>query len=166
MGQDLQATILRPSIVFGPGMPNASLGQLITLVDRRLFFYVGPKGASANYVPVENVIDAMVLCGHSPKAPGEVFNLSDWATLEDFVAAIADGLGRPRPSLRLPETPVRAATRALSGVPGFPLTTTRIDALTNRSHYPDEKISSLLGFRHNVPVLEGIRSLAAQRRTS
>ncbi|MGE5402083.1 MAG: NAD-dependent epimerase/dehydratase family protein, partial [Ignavibacteriales bacterium] len=55
-------SILRPSIVFGRGMKNRSLFQLTEMVDRGLFFFAGPPGASANYIPVENVVNALILC--------------------------------------------------------------------------------------------------------
>jgi nucleoside-diphosphate-sugar epimerase len=33
--------VLRPSIVFGPGMPNQSIAQMMRMVQHRLFFYIG-----------------------------------------------------------------------------------------------------------------------------
>ena len=39
--------VLRPSIVFGTGMPNQSIAQMMRVVQRRLFFYIGRSGQSA-----------------------------------------------------------------------------------------------------------------------
>jgi nucleoside-diphosphate-sugar epimerase len=145
-------TILRPSIVFGADMPNQSLRQLVRMIDRRLFFYIGRPGASANYIHVERVVDALQLCATHEAALGEVFNLSDYLTLEEFVNAIAAALGRSEPKLRLPEWPVRLAAR----IPKLPLTQPRIDALTTRASYPATKIVTRLGYRPSVSLRESL----------
>ena len=67
---------LRPSIVFGRGMPNRSLLQLGAVIERGLFFFVGPAGASANYVPAPSVVSALVLCGTHPAATGNPYALT------------------------------------------------------------------------------------------
>jgi nucleoside-diphosphate-sugar epimerase len=152
-------TILRPSIVFGATMPNRSLFQLVSMINRRIFFFIGAPGASANYVHVDNVIEALTMCAVVPAARGKVFNLSDHRTMEQFVASIADALGGPTPRLRLPEEVVRAAVRLGRRVPRFPLTEARIDALVSRSRYPTERIERELGYRHVVSMEAGIRDL-------
>jgi nucleoside-diphosphate-sugar epimerase len=154
-------TVLRPSIVFGTGMPNQSVVQMMRMVRRRLFFYIGSEGASANYIHVSNVADALVLCGTSPAAEGQVYNLSDWCTVEDFVAAIADALGCPRPRLRLPEWPVRHAVRAINQVAALPLTESRVDALVNRARYSTQRIQSDLQFSLRVPISSGLAQMVA-----
>ena len=57
----LYGVIVRPSNVYGADMPNQSLFQLIKMVKRGWFFFVGKKRAVVNYVHVENVIDALIL---------------------------------------------------------------------------------------------------------
>jgi nucleoside-diphosphate-sugar epimerase len=158
------AVILRPSIVFGEGMPNQSIAQMAGVIDRGLFFFIGAPGASANYVHRSNVVDALVLCAISPAADQRVYNLSDWCTIEDFAGAIADALGRRRPSLRLPEPPVRAAVRSLGRLATFPLTESRVDALVNRSRYPIARIERELGYGVSVSIADGIARMIAWRR--
>ena len=155
--------VLRPSIVFGPGMPNQSLAQMMRMIQHRLFFYIGRSGASANYVHVSNVADALLLCGRSPQADGQVYNLSDWCTVEDFVGAIADALGCPRPRLRLPEWPVRRAVRMVNHVATFPLTDSRVDALVNRSRYSIQRIQHDLKFSLGVSIPAGLTQMVAMR---
>jgi nucleoside-diphosphate-sugar epimerase len=159
-----QAVVLRPSIVFGPGMPNQSLYQLLSLVERGWFVYAGAPGAMANYVFVDDVADALWLCATSPAAR-DVYNLSDDRTMEAFVTAIASALGRPAPRVRLPEGLLRGAARILRGVPGMPLTESRIVALTRHTAYPSARIREELGFRFIVGVEEGLRRLVADWRS-
>jgi len=154
-------TVLRPSIVFGPGMPNQSIVQMARMIQRRLFFFIGRSGASANYVHVSNVADAMVLCGAAAEAGGQVYNLSDWCTVEDFVGAIADALGCQRPRLRLPEPPVRQAVRVMNRLAALPLTDSRVDALVNRSRYSIQRIRHDLKFSVAVPIPVGLARLVA-----
>jgi nucleoside-diphosphate-sugar epimerase len=165
-GQLASVVVLRPSIVFGEGMANQSLFQLIRVIDRGMFFFVGRPGASANYVHVSDVVDALVLCGTSPAAQGRVYNLSDWCTVEDLASAIADALGQRRPWLRLPEWPVRRATRVLNALVNLPLTESRIDALVSRCTYSMERIRQDLGFGVAVPIAARIGRMVKERRAA
>jgi len=157
-------TILRPSIVIGPEMPNRSLYQLISMVARGLFFYIGAPGASANYVYVDNVVDALIACGTLPAAKSKVYNLSDFRTMEQFVGTIAASLGKPAPRLRLPELPVRWLARGLSRMPGFPLTESRVDAFTSRARYSNSRIERELGFQHRLSMEDGLRRMVESWR--
>ena len=155
--------VLRPSIVFGPGMPNQSIAQMMRMVQHRLFFYIGRSGASANYVHVSNVADALLLCGTAPQAEGQVYNLSDWCTVEEFVGAIAYALACPRPRLRLPEWPVRRAVRMVNHIASLPLTDSRVDALVNRRRYSIQRIQRDLRFSLAVSIPAGLAQMVAMR---
>ena len=157
-------TILRPSNVFGPGMPNRSLFRLLSVMNRGLFFFIGQPGASANYIHVSNVVDALISCGTLPAAKGRAYNLSDFRTMEQFVAAIAASLGKPPPSMRFPERPVRWLARVLGGLPGFPLSASRVDALTSRVNYSTNRIENEIGYVHRLSMEEGLRQLVASWR--
>ena len=150
--------ILRPSTVYGSTMTNQSLHQLVSRINRSQFFFIGRAGASANYIHVDNVIQALYLCAScESRYLGRVYNVSDYVHLEDFVTMISDNLGLANISLRIPEWPIRFITRILENIPGFPLTTSRINALTNRANYPITKISNDLGYQAVVSMQEGIR---------
>lgn len=151
--------ILRPSIVYGAEMSNRSLFGLISMLQRGLFFFIGKPGASANYIHVSNVADALLLCASSPRAAGRIYNLSDNRSMEQFVAAIAKGLDVDLPRMRLPEAPARLLAKLAGVVPGFPLTQARIDALTNRAVYSSTRIEQELGYRHAVSMEGGLLEL-------
>lgn len=152
-------SILRPSNVYGPDMINRSLFQMIAMINKGFFFFIGKPGASANYIYVENVINGLLLCGSMPSAKGQVYNLSDQRTIEEFAAIIANALGKSVPKLRLPETPIRFGTRILGKIPGFPLTESRVDALVNRSVYSTMRIEKDLGYTHVVSMEDGLEHL-------
>jgi nucleoside-diphosphate-sugar epimerase len=164
-GRLRSTAIVRPSIVFGPGMPNQSIVQMIRMIERGLFFFIGRPGASANYVHVSNLVDALVLCGRA--APdGGVYNVSDWCTVEEFAGTIADALRRPRPRLRFPERPVREAVRLVSRFAALPLTESRVDALVGRARYPIDRIRRDLGYAAAISIREGLSGLVASRATA
>jgi nucleoside-diphosphate-sugar epimerase len=160
----VEVAVVRPSIIFGPGMPNRSLFALIAAVNRGFFFYVGPQGASANYIPVDNVVDALMLCGTSNTAAGGVFNLSAWRRMEDFIGTVAAALGRVPPRLRLPRAAVRSGAAILSTVPRWPLTVSRVDSLSTRVIYPTIRIESLLGYRHRLTMEDALHRTVAHWR--
>lgn len=143
----LTFSILRPSNVFGAGMPNGSLRQWGRIIQRRCFFYVGAPGAISTYVHVEDVVEALMLCGFKPAAQGQVFNLSNDCFQEELVNAIACHLGIGRPFLRLPEALVRTLARERGWLKCFPLTQARVDSLVGRTHYKCQKLEVVLGYR-------------------
>lgn len=154
-----ELAILRPSNVYGMYMPNQSLFKLISVVDRGFFFFIGRPGASANYIHVENVVNALILCGCHPAAAQNVFNLSDYQPLEIFIKYIAEALGKPIPSLRFPESPLRVLAKTSKPLIGTGRIEATIDALTNRAQYPASKIERELGYKHSVSMQSGITEL-------
>lgn len=158
------AVILRPSIVYGPTMTNQSLFQLIGAVQRGWFLFIGKPGASANYVHVDNVVQALLRCGERPETVGRTYIVSDYCTMEELIAMISAALGRPLPGLRLPETAVRAGAALGKFLPGFPLTESRVRALTNFARYSDERIRRELGYRPVIGMEAGIRQMVKQWR--
>jgi len=149
-------SILRPSIVFGPDMPNNSLRQMIRTIRRGLFVCIGAPEASANYVHVNDVVAALWLCGSKAEAQSRVYNLSDDLLVETFVDLICDGLGKTRPHMRCPLGIAKLLAWSAGWIPGFPLTMSRVRALTSRVSYPITRLESDLGFRYEMGTRHGL----------
>jgi len=109
----LEYAILRPSNVIGAAMQNGSVFALINAVRRGRFFYIGPRGAIATYVHVDDVVRALVACQAAPS--GRVYNLSSDCTWEALIGRIASLTGVRPPRLRLPAWPLRLGIRTLEG---------------------------------------------------
>lgn len=154
-----ECVVLRPSNVYGSDMSNKSLYGLINMIRHGLFFFIGEPGAAANYIHVDNVVEALVCCSTHAKASGQVYNLSDHRTIEEFVATISTTLGKSTPRLRLPEWPIRQSAKLLGNIKAFPLTLARIDALTGRAIYSTNKIEQQLNYRHIVTMEAGLVEL-------
>ena len=154
-------SVLRPSNVYGEDMINQSLFDLIAMIERGLFFFVGNKGVSANYIHVDNVVEGLIRCGTMQGAKDMIFNLSDHCSLERFVGIISSELGCKYPKVRLPEVILRVVAGIMGKLPGFPLTVSRVDALSRRSIYSIKFIQEELAYNHVVSMEDGIKRLVS-----
>lgn len=150
---DITYTILRPSIVFGPRMPNDSLRQLIKVIRAGRFFYIGGRQAISTYVHLDDVVAALLECGFNPNASMQIFNLSCDVEQQALIEAVALHYRCKPPQWVLPEVFVRIAGALLSRVEGFPLTSSRIDSLVARSRYPSDKLHKVLGTKLSKSIL-------------
>jgi nucleoside-diphosphate-sugar epimerase len=156
--------ILHPSNVFGNNMPNQSLRSLLHAVRKGLFFFIGKENESlVNYVHVADVVEVLILCGSDDKALGGVFNLSQLTTVERMIASFASEMESNKKILRLPEGIVRVIVDIFGWAPGFPLTPSRVDALTNKCVYNSTKVQKILGFRYSMTLEERFELFAKQK---
>ncbi|MDC0992852.1 NAD-dependent epimerase/dehydratase family protein [Alphaproteobacteria bacterium] len=156
----LEVCIVRPSNVYGSGMSNQSIEQMLSVMRKNLFAFIGPKGASANYVHVNDVVQAIQLCIDSPKAINQIYIVSAWATMEDMVLGLANGAGLEPPAKRVPLQLAHGLASVMQFWSKWPLTTSRVQAMSLKSQYSTKKIERELGFRLTVPVKEGMRHFA------
>jgi len=152
-------TFVRPSNVFGAQMRNQSLFQLIRTIENGYYFFIGPKGASANYVPVENVIEALYLAGTHLKAKNNIYNISSHTSIENFIGYISENLNRPYPKFRIPIGIIMFMARLTFFIPKNPLTVSRVNALSVRTIYLNSKIENELGYNSVKTIKEGVRDL-------
>jgi nucleoside-diphosphate-sugar epimerase len=147
-------TILRPSNVVASSMPNQSLRSLVGMIKRRLFFYIGSRTAVANYVHLDDVVDALILCGTDTCAQGQLFNLSNDCALSHMVGMIAQTSGIKPPNVCVPELPLRLFVKLIPTLAWIPLTQDRIDALVRHTYYPTNKLGDVLGFvpKRDIPA--------------
>ena len=156
--------ILRPSNVFSNNMPNQSLRGMLHAVRKGLFFFIGKENKYlVNYIHVTDVVNALMCCGSNDKALGEVFNLSQLTTVEKMITSFAFGMGSNKKILRLPEGIVRVVAGIFGYIPRFPLTSSRIDALTGRCIYNSDKVQKILEFKYSMTLEERFVLFAKQK---
>ncbi|CAH0343193.1 NAD-dependent epimerase/dehydratase family protein [Rhizobium sp. CECT 9324] len=158
-------SIVRPTIVFGAGMPNQSMFAMLRMIDKGIFFFIGRPGASANYVHVDNVVHALSLCGQA-EASGKTYIVSEYCTMEAMVMWMATVLGTRPPRLRLPEAPVRLAAEMLQVIPHWPLKVSRVDALTSFARYSTARIEQELGYKTVTTTERGVADLVRYYRAN
>ena len=146
-------TILRPTNVVGPNMSNQSFISLLKIIRKRIFFYIGHRCSIANYVHVDDVIEALILCGHNKQARNQIFILSNDCKLSDIVQSVSLSLGLSTNKLCFSEKFMRLLVKFIPSFFRHPLSQTRIDALVSRTLYSNSKIKDLLEFspQYSIP---------------
>lgn len=159
------SVVLRLAAVYGPHMKGNYL-QLARALRRGLFVPVGDGSNRRTLVHERDVAAAALLAARHPAACGEIFNVTDGElhTLREIVAAIAGALGKAPPRWYLPVGPVRAAA-ALCELPfrlmrrRAPLGRQTVEKLTEDVAVSGDKLRAELGFRPEVELREGWRSV-------
>lgn len=157
---DMEICIVRPSNVYGTHMRNQSIHQLVSIIRKGWFAYVGPPGASANYVHVDDVVQALHLCVTHPKAANQTYIVSAWATMEDMVNALCLSLGMATPKKRVGIGVAKWLAARFQRWRRWPLTISRVQAMCLRSQYSTQKIENELGWKVSVPVPIGMSQIS------
>lgn len=113
----LEAVILRPPLVYGPGV-KANFLELLKLVNSGLPLPLRSADNRRSLIYVSNLAGAIVECLERTEAAGETFLVSDGEDLSipELVRLVAHALGKPPRLLPCPPAVLRAAGRA-SGRP-------------------------------------------------
>ena len=160
----LEVCILRPSNIYGPGMRNQSIKEMLNAIKKHVFAFVGPEGASANYIHVQDVVHAIDLCVTHPNAVNQTYIVSTWGTMEDVVAGLVRGAGLAFPSRRIPLYIANLLATIMSWCPYWPLTRSRVRAMSSRVRFDTTKIEKELGWKLTLPVKEGMHDYARGSR--
>lgn len=150
-------TIIRPTIVFGSGMRSTALLQIIRLVKRGLFFYISTKESIANYVHVDDVVNAIGASVSNERAYNEIFIVSNDCRFKDLLNAIASELRVLPPLLVINKKILQYFTKAIGLFFNSPIKKEQMDALSRRVRFSSRKIKDKLGWRPSAPVPEQIK---------
>ncbi len=121
-------TILRPSLIFGPG--DQFTVRLSDMIRRSPVLPVVGSGKSrVQPIYIDDAVSCIVKAVASDSFLNEMYEIGgpDQLTYEEVTVAIADALGAYRPTVHMPLFLVRSATRLLESVlPAPPLTTDQL----------------------------------------
>ena len=150
----LEVVIVRPPLVYGPGV-RANFLQLLRRVGGG---WPLPFKAIANkrsLLFIGNLTDALILCATHAEAAGETYLLDDGVALSsgELVAAIAASLGVPNRDFAMPVWLLNSAA-ALLGRRAV------AERLTQSLVVSNEKIRRQLGWTPPFTVEEGLRLTA------
>jgi nucleoside-diphosphate-sugar epimerase len=166
----LEATVLRPMGIYGPGDPGRFL-MLYRAVRRGWFLMFGDGEVFYHPCYIDSLVDAFELAAEHPKAVGETYLIGDdrYVSLNELVRATAASLGIPVRIVRLPYAPLWLAAAACEGVCrplGLepPLFRRRAEWFRQTRAFTVEKAQRELGFEPRVPLAEGLRRTAAWYR--
>ena len=151
--------ILRPSNVVGLEMPNQSFFRLVNSISKGRFFYVNSRKSLTNYVHVEDVVRALLLCGFHKKAKNEIFNLSNDCFLKEIVEQILQVNNNKDNFICLPEWITRFVIRILSFFCEMQINKKVVNFLVSKTSYRCEKIYKKLKFKPSVHIPSFAKSL-------
>ncbi len=146
----LELVILRPPLVYGPGV-KANFRSLLRVVASGLPLPFAGIENRRSLIFLDNLVDVTALACLDPDATGRVLLVRDSVDLStpELVAALADGLGR-RVRLFAPPAPVLAlALRA----PGLG---TKLARLTASLQVDDDEARRILGWEPAVAPAAGL----------
>lgn len=160
----IEAVILRPGYVYGPG-DRQVLPRLLENLAARRFAYIGDGSKQLNNLYIEDLEQAAFLAEGKPEAVGQAYNLTDGTQtrLDEFVTFISEYLGIPAPTRRVPPAAAWLACYGLEFLSR--LTRATAPPLINRSrmkflyfnqHYSIEKAQRELGYIPRVTYREGL----------
>jgi dihydroflavonol-4-reductase len=118
VAQGLDAVILNPSLVLGPGDLNQITGSMVVEAARGWgFFYVS---GGANYVHISDVARGHVAAAlHGEKGQRYILG-GENISHKDAFTTLTEIVGRRPPWLHIPDWLVRVGARALKLLPRFP----------------------------------------------
>jgi len=165
------ATVVRPTIVYGPGDACGMMTRLVTMLARGRFALVGDGRNHLHLVYVDDVIRAFLLAGESSKSVGQVYNVAgpSFITLNNLVAKVCALLAVKPPRWHIPVGVAKAAGWMLEtayavklsmGIRAFgdmPLVTRdKVDTLTVDHGYNIAKIRQELDYCPTVDYDQGL----------
>ena len=157
-----RALILRPAVVYGPGN-QANIHAMLHGIATGRFCLVGPNANVKSLISLNNLVAGTRFLLERIQPGCEVFYLTDQQSYSVREVAQMMGIALGKRVPRIPLGFAKALAFAgdhLSRLTGrnFPLTTPRLHALAESTHFSCEKLMRQ-GFRHPQTSEEGIREL-------
>jgi nucleoside-diphosphate-sugar epimerase len=112
----IPVVVIRIPEVYGPG--DRRLLKLFRAIKRGRFPMIGAGRNWHHPIYVDDLVEGLLVAATHPGAPGQVFLLAgkEAVTTNDMVQAVADAVGVPGPSLRIPLGPLLLIATALETV--------------------------------------------------
>ena len=150
----MAVVILRPPLVYGPGV-KANFLKLLQTVDRRIPLpFAGVKN-KRSLIYVDNLVDAIVSCVLHPNAPGQTFLVSDGKDVStpELIRMIAAALQKQPRLFRFPPLALYIAGRLTGKGPA-------VDRLIGSLSVNTGKIKNELGWTAPFTLEEGLQNTA------
>ena len=166
----LDATILRPAAIYGPGDPGR-FRMIFQQVEQGWFPIFGNGRTLYHPLYIDNFLDALQLAMEPGRGTGQAYLIADeqYIAIEGLVRRAAAALGRPVRLFRLPIWPVVAAGHVVETVckplriPP-PLHPRRVDWYRQNRAFKIDKAERELGYRPTVGLDDGLQRTAAWYR--
>jgi len=160
-------TIVRPSIVYGPGDTNGMLDKMARMIAARRYAVVGRGRNVLHHVFVDDVVDGILLAARHPAASGGDFILAgpETTTLHALSEHVARAVGTRLPPVSVPLLAARGAASGIElatrlglvfGDREPPINHEKLDVMTLPIAFDIRKARGALGYAPTVGYAEGV----------
>lgn len=157
-GSDMELTVLRPPLVYGPGAPG-NFGALVSAIERGWPIPLGSVTKNRrSFVAIDNLVALIVASINHPAAANKTFLVSDGEDLStaDLLRRLGVAMGRPARLLPVPVVLLALGARLLGKRELF-------QSLCGSLQVDISKTCELLDWKPLVSVDEGLRKAVQQR---
>lgn len=150
----LEVVIVRPPLVYGPGVKGNFLG-LLAAIRKGIPLPLAGANNARSLVYVGNLVDALIICASHSSAAGQTYVVSDGGAVSTAVLVdkIAKALCRRNRSFYFPPALLRAFAALLRR-------SDQIDRLFGSLRVDDDKIRNELGWVPPYSLEQGLRATA------
>ena len=152
----LEVVIIRPPLIYGPNV-KGNFKTLLKVLIKRIPLPLASVSNRRDFIALDNLLDAMVLCGTHPNAKNQTYLVSDGKSLSTpmLIEHITNALGRRCIIYRFPVT--------LLSVVGLVLRKSKIvNRLIGSLEVDASKIRRDLDWTPPITVKEGFRRMVAK----
>jgi nucleoside-diphosphate-sugar epimerase len=155
----LEVVILRPPLVYGPGV-KANFLRLFSAVDRGLPLPLGSAGNRRSIIYVGNLASSLVETVTNPAAAGQTFLVADTPapSTAELVRAMAEALARPARLFPFPSGIIRGVARVAGRGAA-------VDRMFGSLEIDSSHIRGCLGWQPPFTMQQGMSETAAWFRT-
>lgn len=148
----LQVVIVRPPLVYGPGVKGNFI-RLLAAIDRGIPLPLAGANNARSLVYVGNLVDALIACATYPAAVGQTYLVSDGDDVSTamLVDMIARSLGRNNRAFNFPTGILRAVATVLGRAE-------QVDRLFGSLRINDEKLRRELAWSPPFTLEQGLRA--------
>lgn len=162
LAKGLDATVIRPTAIYGPGDPGRFL-ILFREAAKGRFYMFGDGQTHYHPVYIDNLVDSFELAAETPRARGRTYLIADekYYTLEDLVRAVGVAIDVPVKIIKLPFRPLWLMALACEGVclpfgVEPPLFRRRVDWFRQNRAFSIARARAELGYEPRVDLATGL----------
>jgi nucleoside-diphosphate-sugar epimerase len=159
----LSATIIRPTIAYGPGDTRPGFLNLFLLIKKGIFVPVGKGNNFFHTIYIENLLDALMLAARRKVAKGEDFIIGDdpCPRMKEIVQTMANLQSKKLPSFYLPTAVAYIVGTFFDLFKNIgltvPLTKRRVNFMTENKRFKIDKAQRVLGYEPKVGLEKGLQ---------
>ncbi len=152
METSMEVVIVRPPLVYGPGV-KANFLRLLRMVDRNIPLPLASVHNLRSFISLDNLVDFLILCLKHPAAAGEAFLISDGEDIStpELIKKIAAFMDQPTRFFPFPPKLLHFGAKLLGKEQV-------VDRLCGSLQIDISKARQVLGWKPSVSVDEGLKA--------